>query len=237
MLDTTVANTIAAMPVRTIDDVIAVMRRIDSLLPDSDGVKWFNFLYLRVTESVRNSPPVGWEDAPWLQRLDVVFATLYFDALVSWARDRDATSRAWRALFELRHRNVSRLQFAVAGMNAHINHDLAIAVVKVGEERNVEPERGTRQYRDFDRVNSLLERVEGEIKPILLMGLISEIDRHLGKVDDVLALWKVRKARETAWENAEILWELRRVPPLKEKFLRSLDRLVGIGSKGFLAPV
>jgi hypothetical protein len=234
MLDQAVSAAITAKPVRTIDDVIDAMRRIDQLLPDADGVKWFNFLYLRVTESVKNNPPAsGWEDAQWLERLDVIFANLYFDALVAWARDRKQTARSWRALFDVRRRpDIARLQFALAGMNAHINHDLAIALVQT----QFLPSRSTAQYRDFDRVNALLERVEGEVKTVLLTGLIGEVDHKLGRIDDVIALWKVRKARETAWQNAEILWELRPLPPVRSKFLASLDRLVSLSSKGLLAP-
>jgi hypothetical protein len=47
----------------------------------------------------------------------------------------------------------------------------------------------------------------------------------------------VRKARETAWQNAEILWELRELPPLSRKFATNLDRLVGLSSKGLLVSV
>ena len=39
----------------TIDDVLATMRAIDRRLPDGDGVKWFNFLYLEVTETLAAS--------------------------------------------------------------------------------------------------------------------------------------------------------------------------------------
>ncbi len=35
-----------------IDDVITVMRALDAALPDDDRLKWFNRLYLRVTERV-----------------------------------------------------------------------------------------------------------------------------------------------------------------------------------------
>ena len=34
----------------TIADVMAVMQKIDQLLPGSDGLKWFNLLYLMVTQ-------------------------------------------------------------------------------------------------------------------------------------------------------------------------------------------
>ena len=140
---------------RTIDEVIARMRRIDAQLPPDDGVKWFNFLYLRVTESVRNDT-VSWDDPAWLERLDVAFANLYFDAL---AND-SACPRAWRALLDVRKRaGIARIQFALAGMNAHINHDLALALAGLGPL----PAEGSPRHRDFVRVNALLERVEAEV--------------------------------------------------------------------------
>ena len=219
--------------VRSIDDVIATMRAIDALLPDADGLKWFNLLYLRVTEGVKNHPPDGgWQDPAWLERLDVVFAGLYFDAIRDPRR-----SRAWRPLFQARtRRDIARIQFAFAGMNAHINHDLAVAVVRTGEERGVVPRRGTPQHRDFERVNTLLEAVEEDVKEFLLQGVLRELDGSLGRLDDVLAMWKVRKARETAWANAEVLWQLRSVPFAAANFLESIERLVGLSGKGLLVP-
>jgi hypothetical protein len=47
------------VPVSSIADVITIMQNIDSLLPNQDGLKWFNRLYLMVTQQVQNSPPVG----------------------------------------------------------------------------------------------------------------------------------------------------------------------------------
>ena len=79
--------------VRTTEDVIATMRAIHDSLPDTDGVKWFNFLYLNVTEAVLADTSV-WEDWPFLQRFDVTFAMLYFDAIVNWEQDRARTPHA-----------------------------------------------------------------------------------------------------------------------------------------------
>ena len=44
--------TIATNPANTIADVIAALEAIDGLLPDTDGLKWFNWLYLSVTQAV-----------------------------------------------------------------------------------------------------------------------------------------------------------------------------------------
>lgn len=236
--DATVARIAGSRPVRSIDDVLAVMQELDRALAIEDGLRWFNLLYLRVTERVKNAPPDdGWQDARWLERLDVVFAKLYFDALVAWGQNRKAAARCWRALFDVRwRREVAKLQFAIAGMNAHINHDLALALLSTSNERRDMPDRGSPQHRDFERVNVLLEKVEEEVKVLLLSDLVGVLDRQLGRVDDVIALWKVGKARDTAWTNGEILWQLRQLSLASNKFIQNLDRLVGLSSKGLLVP-
>ena len=72
-------------PPATIAEVLTLMQRIDHLSPNGDGLKWFNLLYLRVTQHVGgNPPPGGWEDSAWLTRLDVVFAQFYFTAILNW---------------------------------------------------------------------------------------------------------------------------------------------------------
>jgi hypothetical protein len=54
------------------------MESIDALLPANDGLKWFNRLYLMVTDQVRSAPPGGaWQNPARLDHLDVVFAGLY----------------------------------------------------------------------------------------------------------------------------------------------------------------
>jgi hypothetical protein len=235
---TNLADIIASRTVSTIDDVLAVMRGIDAALPNGDGLKWFNLLYLKVTEGVLGRPPAeGWKDPAWLERLDVVFAGLYLAAVAAWEQNPDKVARCWFPLLASRQRsNIKRLQFALAGMNAHINHDLPIAVVQTAKERGIAPRRGSPQYRDFDRVNAILEIVEGEVKRHIATGIIDEIDQKLGDIDDILAMWKVRKARETAWLNAEIIWRLESAPSATadDDFLLNLDRLVGLASRGFL---
>jgi hypothetical protein len=59
-----------------------------------------------------------------MSQLDVTFAGLYFDA-VEAAGDPAAVPLAWRPLIEERGQPaIEPIQFALAGMNAHINHDL-----------------------------------------------------------------------------------------------------------------
>ncbi len=66
--DQDLAQLIRSSTIETVDDVIAVLRGLDSELANDDGLKWFNLLYLKVTEavgtpaadgSVGESPMVG----------------------------------------------------------------------------------------------------------------------------------------------------------------------------------
>jgi hypothetical protein len=142
------------------------------------------------------------------------------------------------SLFEARNkRDIMRVQFALAGMNAHINHDLPIALVQTGKEQSLAPRRTTAEYRDFRRVNDILDAVQENVKHHLATGVVGVIDRDLGRVDDLIANWNIRKARETAWSNAEVLWRLERATRLRNEFLTNLDRLVSLASRGLLVPV
>ena len=78
-------------PVSSIDEILSIMTAIDGRLPDSDGVKWFNRLYLQVTRSVRQAVTgLAFRDARFMSELDVVFANLYFAAIA--AGDQDGPS-------------------------------------------------------------------------------------------------------------------------------------------------
>jgi Family of unknown function (DUF5995) len=222
--------------VRTIEDVVATMRTLDSMLPDNDGVKWFNFLYLKVTEAVQ-ADAAQWLDWPFLQRFDVIFASLYFDAIVSWERDPAQTPRAWRPLLRARHDGaLARIQFALAGMNAHINHDLVVALNRIAAADFGFPARDGARYSDFRRVNDILERIESALRDELTTGLAGEIDAALGNLDTLLVMWNVRKAREAAWTNGEVLWHLREVPLLQRDFLARLDLMTSFAGSGLLLP-
>lgn len=154
---------------------------------------------------------VQWENPKWLERLDVIFAKLYFAALTHWHSDRSRMASSWSPLLELRDkRGIMRVQFALAGINAHINHDLPIALVQTGKELHLAPKRGNREHRDFNKVNAIIEAAQEKAKQFIATGIVGLIDEDLGRHDDRIANFSVRKARETAWSNAEILWRLTR---------------------------
>jgi hypothetical protein len=179
--------------------VIARLRELDGRLPREDGIAWFNLLYLRVTERVEERLRAGRFRRPrFLARLDVLFAGLYFDALEA---DRRAP-RPWRELIERRERaDIAPVQFALAGMNAHITYDLPIALVETSRELGwVAVDRGTAEHEDFEDVNGILESVEDEVVRSLEAGPAG--GGLVGRMEERLALWSVVTARDRAWRAA-----------------------------------
>jgi Family of unknown function (DUF5995) len=225
---------LSAAPATSIDDVLAVMHGIDATLSDGDGLKWFNLLYMTVTRSVLvSATSSAFEDSAWVGHLDVVFANLYFSAAA--ASVTGGGPAAWRPLFEARSASgIARIQFALAGMNAHINHDLPLALVQTHRDRGTAPERQSDHYHDYTGVNAILGAVETEVKPILLTGVLRRVDGTLGPLDDVVAMWNVGKAREAAWANSAALWYLQGAPPVRAAFVDALDASVGLASRGLL---
>src|SRR5262245_47507630 len=229
---------VRAAPVSSIDEVVSMMTAIDGRLPDLDGLKWFNRLYLRVTQRVRLAvDSTAFRDPRFMSELDVVFANLYFAAISAGDVDPSRAPSAWRPLLgaRLSGRN-SRLQFALAGMNAHINRDLPQGIVNVFETLGGDLTTDQARHADFDSINDLLERVEGEVKDDFSRGVIGVIDDAAGTVDDVAAMWNVRAARQAAWTNAQVLWALRTAPLLRDAFFDRLDGLTGLAGKGLLVP-
>jgi hypothetical protein len=225
--------------IQTTGDVLSVMRGLDALLEPTDGLKWFNLLYIIVTEHVeQESRTKPWSDSVWLERLDVVFANLYFGALSSWMQNPGTSPHAWRPLFQARQDvRPLRLQFALAGMNAHINRDLCRALVDVARPTKSFPGRKSGVYADFTRVNQVLERAEKVAAQKIATGIIGLVDEALGDLDNIFAMWSVRKAREAAWINAEVLWQLQSAPFLADQYFNRLDRMTGFAGRGLLQPV
>jgi hypothetical protein len=228
----------APLPDR-VDEVAERMRSIENALPRQDGVRAFTSLYRAVTEDVdRRVRPETFADAPFARWLDVVFANLYFRALRAHVLGPKPPPRAWAPLFEARaRRGVAPIQFALAGMNAHINRDLPLALVTTCGARKVVPLRGGPQHADFRRIDGVLAETETRAKAEFATGLIGWADEALGELDDVLAMWNVRKARAAAWTNAETLWALRDLPLTAGRFAVTLDRTVGFAGRGLLRPV
>ena len=162
------------------------MRAISAEVPHGDGAGVFNNVYLRVTEMVANrlkTPGVFHDDA-FIADLDVRFAGYWFTAYDA-ARVKP---KAWAPLFAARrNKGVLPIQFALAGMNAHIENDLPLAVVATCAARRRTPTSpGVRE--DYDKVNDLLADVEAEIRRSFLTEAENMIDDSVEAVVHLISL-------------------------------------------------
>lgn len=223
-------------PPQSIPGVVLALETIDGLCVDTDGLKWFNGLYLAVTQAVADRVSGGGFAVPeWLARLDVQFAGLYFSA-VRCVLTGAPCPGCWEAMFSVRRNaQIARIQFALAGMNAHINHDLCLAIVATCKATDTVPRHGTAQYNDYTSVNDVLNGLLDQAKQTLDVRLPGDQLPAVSHLEDLLAAWDLTAAREKAWENAEHLWNL--PAPLAPGLMDTIDGFSAVIGKALLVPV
>ena len=219
---------------QSVDDVIRTMQSIDAICTDGDGLKWFNWLYLGVTRAVGERVAAGgFHDPAWMAALDVQFAGLYFGALARALSD-EAPPECWQVLLERRNWTaLARIQCALAGINAHINHDLPIAIVRTGAA----PVHGDAHYDDYTALNATLNSLVDTAKAELHVRLLGEVLPPVAQLENAVAAFGVTAAREAAWNHAEILWAVRAAPGLSARTLSTLDGMTAVIGKALLVPV
>ena len=219
-------------------DVLQILHTIDATCIDGDGLKWFTWMYLQVTQAAADRVASNsFSDAKWMADLDVNFANLYLSALKS-SLTGGQTPGCWQVLFESRSQGlIARVQFAIAGINAHINHDLAEAIVQTCQATGTTPQHGGLHYNDFTALNSTLDDLIETAKKGLHLRLLGDVLPPVSHLEDTLASFKVSAARETAWLNAQHLWHLRATPQLASSFLQILDGFATVIGKGLMVPV
>jgi hypothetical protein len=186
---------------RTIRDMT---RRSDALECDHNAV--FSLIYLRVTEEYRRTiDGPFFDDTPFVNYEDTLFAHYYFAALDAWNGGRiAAVPPAWRvAFYAAQRRAVSASGDLLLGINAHVQRDLPLVLYSVGLVR---PD-GTSRKADHDRVNIILNRVMDDVIAEIARRFDPTIDdTDLPTSLDSTGLFQVVAAwREQAWRNAELL--------------------------------
>jgi len=225
---------VAAPAPATVAQVIATMQRIDDCMANDDGLKWFNLLYLNVTRQVDLQPVASWKDPAWLLGLDVVFAGFYLRALAGLLNDDPGVASSWSAVFEARYQTgVDRIQFALAGMNAHINHDLALALLAADAQMGVVPGLVSPQHVDYQAVNVLLESLIPPTLQMLAADTLGVLAEDTGKVGRLLAFWDICRARDLAWDFAGHLRDLSGT--VRQAALDAQDQVTGVLGRAILS--
>lgn len=213
--------------------MLARMRALDAVLPPGDGIAVFNRVYLAVTQEVDRRIDAGrFPDPGAATTLDVRFAERYLDA-VDPAPAARRPPACWRPLLQFRrHPGVRPLQFALAGINAHIGHDLALAVVDACRSLGCEP---AELEDEFERVGELLGSLEERVREELMPG--PDLLQIADPLTHLLGSWSLERARDATWTAARALWALRRLPDVADEFTERLDTAVGFAGRMMLTPL
>jgi hypothetical protein len=192
------------MNATTIDDIITQLQQIiDESIRTGDRVGYFAALYYKVTSRVRDGIHNGeFEDGARMEKLDVLFASRYLDALSQWRKDQQP-SLSWQRAFEsTKKSSVLVLQHLLLGMNAHINLDLGIAAAEVAGQYPLE-----NIHKDFNAINTIISSLTYEVLNELtqVSPLLSLLGLHAGNNDSILIQFSIDNARDGAWCFAEEL--------------------------------
>lgn len=227
----------AGPPVASVAAAITRMRHIDDALPTGDGIACFNRMYLEVTQQVDDRISQGFfADPAFMSAFDVNFANIYFGAVDALVNDPSGVPAAWQPLFSARsHPDIYPMQFALAGMNAHINHDLPIALVDTCRRLNTAPDDGTHKT-DYQNVDVLLDAAEQSVRQSFESGVVLAADRHAQSVLDLVGNWSITSARDVAWDTALALWQCRNVTAAEDLLMNSVARTVAMASRCLLLP-
>jgi hypothetical protein len=163
--------------------------------------------YVRMTQlyGYTRAIPGYYQDVPYFNHVDAVFARYYTDAYYSWKNgDRASVPQAWLTAFDAAQgKKVSGSGDLLLGMNAHINRDLPYVMAAVGL---VAPD-GTSRKPDYDAVEAWLYDATAP----LIAEFAARFDPSIDDTADPLGLgnWSlfqmVSAWRENAWRNAEAL--------------------------------
>jgi hypothetical protein len=163
--------------------------------------------YVRMTQlyGFTREIPGYYQDVPYFNHVDAVFARYYTSAYYDWeSGNRAAVPQAWlTALDAATNKRVTGTGDLLLGMNAHINRDLPYVMAAVGL---VAPD-GSSRKADYDAVEAWLYDATAP----LIAEFAARFDDSMDDTADpfgignaalfqVVSLW-----RENAWRNAEAL--------------------------------
>jgi len=222
---------------QSIQDVISGLAKLEQVfLKRRDRRAVFVTAYLQITQELKRRIETSqFQDNAWVGSYIVAFANLYRQALAAYENgDLAAVPQAWRLSLDTSAAGVGLvIQDLLLGINAHINHDLPLALKEVG----IEPGRRLR-YEDHTAVNNALreatETVQERIASLYASGL-GVLDHLLGNLDEGFTSFSFEAAREHAW-NMGVALVTAQSEQDKMRLTTAIDRQATLVARLILAP-
>jgi hypothetical protein len=187
----------------------------------------FLTVYGAVTAQVRRELAAeAFHDPAWVADYLTAFANRYRTALLAYERGRrDRVPAAWLLAFDAALAGETLVtQDALLGINAHVVHDLALALDDVG----IAPRSARRA--DHDAVNAVLASLVDVEQALLASHYapgLADLDAAGGRLDERLAFLTLAEGRDWAWRCAVALADGGRVV---DRAVRWLLETVALGA-------
>jgi hypothetical protein len=217
-------------PAKTIPEVLDRLSSIQEHLHRTaplgkhDGVACFNYLYRIITQDVwKRVQTADFQDLTFLNNLDVAFANRYLSALRAYERNPRSAPRSWAVLISRRSTSgISPLQFAIAGVNAHVDFDLAFALVTTSSGLRQPLAHGT-QRADYQKVNAIFAKHMHALRTHFENQFERKFDDHFSRIANMLGDEIVVASRNVAWFNAAALYPWRANRHIHRLYHNALD--------------
>ncbi len=196
----------------TIQGVLERMAELEAVLYPEDGTSAFLRVYAEVTREVEGACDRSvFANPAFIRELVVRFAQFFFDALRTYHEGAIPPADVWCALFHRRFvEGIAPVQYALAGVNAHICYDLPQAIRHACIAVNRIPRRDMREYEDYLLINELLDQVEIRALHALAGPRLRALVESASPWSERLLMDWIRAARAQAWEDARRYWFLTR---------------------------
>jgi hypothetical protein len=221
---------------QSVPEVVHSFKWLENYFFQKDDLRGvFTTAYLHITQSIGAAVEEdSFKDTLWSQNYLICFANLYRVAILNNARgNKDLVPKSWKTSFELAEKKEGFvIQHLMLGINAHINHDLALALHEV----KIDPNRDDK-YKDHTDINIILEKATNGLKHSVAekyAPILKRLDKGLGNIDDQITAFSIPKAREHAWSMA-IALRLAQTDFEKNILQRSLDEQAAVIARLILA--
>lgn len=198
----------------TADQVVQSLTRLEDFFRktmDSRGL--FVVAYVETTTSLkqriqhqRQGEGQFFNDPDWIEQILLAFSNLYRQALFGSIQNLTIPA-AWQIAFsKASDRGTLSIQHFMLGINAHVVHDLPLALyqanIGLGEEREA-------KHKDYNKVNDILRNATNSIQRKIsnyhrAKGL-GVLDQLFFGLDEWITDFFFRSERENSWYKAEEL--------------------------------
>jgi hypothetical protein len=168
------------------------------------------------------------DDCDRMNRFAAKFANRYFIAIDTY-RSGGKPTKSWKVAFEAALQpDFIILQHLLLGINAHINLDLGIVAAEICPGEELQSFAG-----DFEKINNTIADLLDPIQEIISQ-FSPLLDKVGGITDETIVSFSIKKARQEAWNNAQIL--ALQTTEQQESTIISLDQKVAFLGRIIASP-